>query len=329
MHREQRVVVGGEHSTWTEVVSGVPQGTVLGPLLFLTYINDLPDNIHSSVRLFADDCVLYHEIQNEIDSNELQEDLNTLVKWEENWQLCFNPSKCFVMRLTHARSPKHFDYKLGNNILNETDGHPYLGIHITNWNKHIQQTTSKANRTLGFIKRNLHSCPKHTKESAYKTLVRVTVRPLVEYTSAVWDPHTMDLTNQIEMIQKRAARFVCNDYSSRSPGSVTNMLKSLEWESLANRRITHRLTIFQQARLGHLSLPTGNLLQPVQRQSRHLHKNAYSTIATSKDCMKYSFFPRTFLDWNSLPELITNIDSIPHFKEAVANNLKAKQQQQD
>jgi hypothetical protein len=232
------------------------------------------------------------------------------------------------MRLTHARSPKHFDYKLGNNILNETDGHPYLGVQITSkltWNKHIQQTTSKANRTLGFIQRNLYSCPKHTKESAYKTLVR----PLVEYTSAVWDPHTKDLSNQIEMIQKRAARFVCNDYSSRSPGSVTNMLKSLEWESLANRRITHRLTIFQQARLGHLSLPTGNLLQPVQRQSRHLHKNAYSTIAASKDCMKYSFFPRTVRDWNSLPELITNIDSIPHFKEAVANNLKAKQQQQD
>ena len=69
--RKQRVVVGGEHSTWTNVVSGVPQGTVLGPLLFLTYINDLPDNIHSTVRLFADDCVLYREIKNESDSHEL------------------------------------------------------------------------------------------------------------------------------------------------------------------------------------------------------------------------------------------------------------------
>jgi hypothetical protein len=326
-HREQRVVVGGEHSAWTEVVSGVPQGTVLGPLLFLTYINDLPDNLHSSVRLFADDCVLYHEIQNELDSNELQEDLNTLGKWEENWQLCFNPAKCFVMRLTHARSPKRFEYKLGENVLSETDCHPYLGVHITNkltWNKHIQQTTSKANRTLGFIKRNLHSCPKQTKESAYKTLVR----PLVEYTSAVWDPHTKDLTNQIEMIQRRAARFVCNDYTSRSPGCVTDMLNSLEWESLANRRKIRRLTIFQQARLGHLSLPTGNLLQPVQRQSRHLHKNAYNNISTNKDCMKFSFFPRTVLDWNSLPEPITNIQSIPQFKEAVSSNLKTKQAKQ-
>ena len=63
-YRKQRVVIGGEHSTWTQVMSGVPQGTVLGPLLFLTYINDLPNNIHSSIRLFADDCILYREIKN-------------------------------------------------------------------------------------------------------------------------------------------------------------------------------------------------------------------------------------------------------------------------
>ena len=79
-YRKQRVVIGGEHSTWTQVMSGVPQGTVLGLLLFLTYINDLPNNVHSSIRLFADDCVLYREIKNEIDSQELQKDLNSLMK---------------------------------------------------------------------------------------------------------------------------------------------------------------------------------------------------------------------------------------------------------
>jgi hypothetical protein len=83
-HRVQRVVVGGEHSTWTDVDSGVPQGTVLGPLLFLAYINDLPDNISSNVRLFADVCVLYREIKNEFDSTSLQEDLDKLVTWEKN-----------------------------------------------------------------------------------------------------------------------------------------------------------------------------------------------------------------------------------------------------
>jgi len=259
------------------VVSGVPQGTVLGPLLFLTYINDLPDKLHSSVRLFADDCVLYHEIHNEIDAEELQEDLNTLVEWEKQWQLCFNPSKCFIMRLTHARSTKHFEYKLGESILNETDGHPYLGVFISNklnWKDHIHQITSKANRTLGFIRRNFYTCPKATKEAAYKALVR----PLLEYSSATWDPYTKEQINKIEMVQKRSARFVFNDFTSRTPGTVTKMLQTLEWDSLEDRRKIRRLTILQQARLGHLSLPIGTLLQPVQRQ--------YTTITTSKDCMK-------------------------------------------
>ena len=94
-YRKQGVVIGGEHSTWTQVISGVPQGTVLGPLLCLTYINDLPNNIHLSIRLFADDCVLYREIKNENDSQELQKDLNSLMKWEYDWQMHFNPQKMF------------------------------------------------------------------------------------------------------------------------------------------------------------------------------------------------------------------------------------------
>ena len=174
--RKQRVVVGGEHSTWTKVVSGVPQGTVLGPLLFLIYINDLPDNIHSAVRLFADDCVLYREIKNEFDSHELQKDLNRLAQWEHDWQMHFNTQKCFDMRITHARHVKHYNYTLGDSTLQETDSHPYLGVCITKdltWNKHIHQITASANRTLAFVRRYLHSCPKNIKTTAYAILVRI------------------------------------------------------------------------------------------------------------------------------------------------------------
>ena len=88
--RVQRVVVGGEHSAWTDVVSGVPQGTGLGPLLFLAYINDLPNNLNSEVRLFADDCVVYRQIQNDFDHTLLQDDLITLEKWQNDWQMSFN-----------------------------------------------------------------------------------------------------------------------------------------------------------------------------------------------------------------------------------------------
>jgi ribonuclease P/MRP protein subunit RPP40 len=188
-HRTQRVHVSGEKSPWCDVISGVPQGTVLGPLLFLAYINDLPDNIQSSVRLFADDCVIYREIKNDLDAQALQEDLDTLGRWEQTWLMKFNTSKCFIMKLTHARSTKPHSYTLGGAILAETGSHSYLGVCINNklsWNQHIQEITAKANRTLGFIKRNLHSCNKATKEVAYKSLVR----PKLEYSSAVWDPYT-------------------------------------------------------------------------------------------------------------------------------------------
>ena len=130
------------------------------------------------------------------------------------------------MRLTHSRTPKIYSYELGGHILQYTNNHTYLGIDICNnlsWNKHINRIVSSASRSLGFIKRNLYSCPKHIKATAYLTLVR----PLLEYSSSVWDPHSQDLINKLERVQRRAARFVVNDYSRHS--SVSVMLNQLDW----------------------------------------------------------------------------------------------------
>ena len=158
-----------------------------------------------------------------------------------------------------------------------------------------------------------HECPQQTKEAAYRTLVR----PLVEYSSAVWDPYTQDLI--LKKCKKEQHALCVATLHLAEEGCVSNMIKSLDWDSLANRCKIHRLTVFQQARQSHLSLPVETLLQPVQRHSRHLHANAYNIISTNKDCMKYSFFPRTIINWNSLPEPIINIASIPQFKQALIN----------
>ena len=302
------VVVGGEHSTWTNVVSGVPQGTVLGPLLFLIYINDLPDNIHSTVRLFADDCVLYREIKHEFDSHELQKDLNRLAQWEHDWQHAFQYPKML---------------RLGDSTLQETDSHPYLGVCITKdltWNKHIHQITASANRTLAFLRRNLHSCPKNIKTTAYTTLVC----PLLEYSSSVWDPHTQVLLNKIEMVQRRAARFCHNDYTSRETGCVSEMIKKLHLKLLTTRRTNRRLNIFHKAIHSHLSLPVANLLQPIKRHSRHLNSKAFNTIHVSKNCYKFSYFPRTIKDWNSLPDATVNITEPHQFKQTLTHLVPNK-----
>ena len=131
------------------------------------------------------------------------------------------------MRLTHAKSTNMFNYQLdGDSILQETKSHPYLGVTITkdlSWNDHVQQITTTANRSLFFVMRNLYQCPLNIKVSAYKALVR----PLVEYSASVWDPHSKSLINQLEAVQRRAARFCLNDFKSRSPGAVTKLLRDL------------------------------------------------------------------------------------------------------
>ena len=144
------------------------------------------------------------------------------------------------------------------------------------------------------------------------------VRPLLEYSSSVWDPHTKTLVNKIEMVQRRAARFCHNDYKTIEKGCVSEMIRKLNLEPLNIRRTNKRLTIFHKASNGHLALPIGHL-QPVLRRTRHLNSKAYNTIHTSKDCYKYSFFPRTIKDWNSLPDKIATIKEPHKFKFALAH----------
>ena len=128
--RHQRVVLGGEHSQWVRVKSGVPQGTVLGPLLFLIYVNDIPDELSSTVRLYADDCILYSGIKTQLDATRLQDDLDRLSAWVDKWQMQLNPPKCHVLRFNASRSPVITKYTIGGTVLQETPSHSYLGLMI-------------------------------------------------------------------------------------------------------------------------------------------------------------------------------------------------------
>ena len=160
--RSQQVVLDGQASDPVPVLYGVPQGSVLGPILFLIFINDLTDNIKSSVRLFADDCVLYRNIHSLQDCLILQKDLDSLGLWEADWQMKFNVAKCHSMRVTRHYSHKQIihDYTLHQQTLENVQSAKYLGITITekmDWGQHISDISSKATKTLGFLRRNLPS----------------------------------------------------------------------------------------------------------------------------------------------------------------------------
>ena len=128
--RTQKVVVEGCSSDNVPVVSGVPQGSVMEPLLFLLFINDMPDKIISTTRLFADDCIVYRQIDRPEDCAVLQEDLNTLAEWESKWGMAFHPQKCSVLSITRARSPITFSYQLKGHVLELQDSTKYLGVDV-------------------------------------------------------------------------------------------------------------------------------------------------------------------------------------------------------
>ena len=227
--RTQQVIIDGVSSDKVYVSSGLPQGTVLGPAMFLLYINDLPATIKSTVRLLADDCIMYKEITSSEDAAALQVDINSLCVWQNLWLMKFNPKKCFAMHITHKKAPRVTTYKMGDSDLQALEDHTYLGVSINNklsWNNHINKTVTKANKTLGLLRRNFHHCQQSVKAMASKTLVR----PQLEYCSTIWDPYQQVYINAVEAIQNRAARFVkCN--CSRH-NSVSVMVKDLEWKSL-------------------------------------------------------------------------------------------------
>ena len=127
-NRTQKVVVEGKLSSSAPVISCVPQGTVLGPLLFLAYINDLPSKVHDKARLFADDCLLYRRIKTDEDAESLQDDVNKLQDWEADWQMHFNPDKCELIRITNKRKTINVSHPQRSTETNEESQvpRPYL-----------------------------------------------------------------------------------------------------------------------------------------------------------------------------------------------------------
>ena len=316
-HRKQSVPLEGTKSSEADVLSGVPQGTVLAPLLFLAFINDLPDvTKHLDDRLFADDCLLYRHISSIQDSALLQQDLSALEKWETTWQMQFHPQKCTVIRINpNRRRLINSSYQIHGHTLEVVDSSKYLGVTISedlNWIKHIDDTVNKANKTLGFVRRNLSDCSAPVKSAAYTTMVR----PRLKYSSTVWYPHHNRDIHNLEQVQRRAARFVNRNYTEQTPGCVTNMIQSLGWESLQHRRYINRLTMFFKIQNGFLDISPDfvQLNDQLTRGSKHLRQ-----LPATNDAYKFSLYPRTISHWNRLPTHIPDLLSPQGFRNALAN----------
>ena len=312
--RSQQVVIEGVTSDTVSVTSGVPQGSVLGPILFLIFINDISKDITSTVRLFADDTIIYRSISSDADCAILQKDLNALDAWSVEWQMEFHPSKCNVIHITRARRPRETSYSIYGTALASVSSVKYLGVEITpdvRWNKHIRSTRNKASGTLSFLQRNLRISSTEVKTRAYQSFVR----PRLEFASAVWDPHTKANIDCIEMVQRRAARWVLGRYHNKS--SVTDMLAHLGWRSLQLRRIDTRLTMLYKMRNGLVSLDTSSYLIPMTGIASSAQPHKYLVPPTKTQVHQYSFFPRTISVWNRLPHEVAMAPTLDAFKGIV------------
>ena len=233
----------------------------------------------------------------------------------------FQPVKCNIMQITRKRIKKiNASYSLEGTVLENVEKIKYLGVTITNdlkWNTHVSNICTKANRTLGFLRRNLAACPLDVKESAYKGLVR----PILEYGSSVWDPQSILLQDELEKVQKRAARFVTGNYVDYETGSMTGILKQLKWESLKKRRKDSRLIMLYKGLKGAASIPTNDLVPPTRRTRNH-HSLAFQIPMAGTDIYKSSFFPQTIRDWNLVTDSLISasecaVDSVTKFTSLV------------
>ena len=208
--RQQRVMIAGIGSKWAPVLSGVPQGSVLGPALFICYINDMPNTISSFIYMYADDTTVSREVCSSEDCKALQSDVNHIQTWSDTWQLKFNSSKCKVMHIGHANT--HAKYFMKHNgsemVLESASEEKDLGVWIDEklkFTNHVGHVMAKSNQILGLIKRSFV----YRDTEVIKKLFTTLVRPHVEYANTVWHPRFKKDVEHIEKVQRRATRLVC------------------------------------------------------------------------------------------------------------------------
>ena len=312
-----------------QIVSGVPQGSVLGPLLFIIYINDMPNLLNHICKLFADDSKLIGIIRNTQDSNILQSDIEKLVQWADDWSMQFNEEKCKVMYIGNTKRLKHpytmkSSTKLERHTLQETTVEKDLGVYISNnlkWKNQVDHSVQKANAVLGALKRTF-SC--WTKDSL-KMLYTVFVRPHLEYANSVWCPYLKQDIRAIESVQRRATKMV----PELKYLNYTERLRKLGLTTLKARR--QRGDLIQHFKFAnnvnhiswyHPNSLTNSLTASGPASSTRGHKQRLRGQLTKNCPTRSNYFTNRIVNpWNALPPEVISAKSVNAFKNRYDRHL--------
>ena len=320
-NRKQRVVINGSYSEYLPIESGVPQGSVLGPLLFLIYINDLEKNIKSNIKFFADDTMLFSIVKDpKVTAMELNHDLNIIRQWAYQWKMEFNPDvtkqATEIIFSCKKNKPNHPQLTFNNNTVVEVKDQKHLGLTFTpnlSFSKHIHEKLGKAKKIIGIIKHISKYLPLKTLDQMYKALVR----SHLDYCDIIYHqpakvnqpPLGVTLTSQmeeIERIQYQAALAITGAWKG---SSRVKLYEELGWESLSERRRSRR--ILQIHKIEHNITPyyLKDKLPSHRRTQEGNLLNSFYDYQRRTERFMMSFFPDAVASWNIFIDYFRNIPS--------------------
>jgi len=312
-NRTQAVVIKGSCSSYLTVHAGVPQGSVLGPLLFLIYINDIVNDITSTTKLFADDTSIYLSLDNPQDRTDiLNSDLTKITIWAKKWKISFSEPKTKLLNFSNKRTPTFLPLHFGTSILTEVDQHKHLGIILQTdckWTSHINMIISKCRPFLACLRSFKHRLSRKALEILYKSFIV----PHLDYCDVVWDNCTQEQASALEDIQLDAIRTIT--------GTVRGTSHSLLYKEsgiipLTERRRRHKLKMFHK--IIHDKTPSyiKKEIPPLITSTNPYHRrrpNDRLVPRCKHELYKNSFFPSTTYLWNKLPEYIQETNSLMTF----------------
>ena len=307
--REMRTSVRNEKSEWRRVTSGVPQGSVLAPVMFLIYINDMPEGVRSYMSMFADDAKLMKKVKDKEDCEDLQRDLDKVYEWSQTWEMEFNAKKCHVMELGKSKNRPTKSYKMGNEPMNVSHEEKDLGVTFQDTlspEKHINRLFGQAYGTLQNIKVAFHYMDK----DMMKKIITTMIRPKLEYAAVAWSPHCKKHVNKLERIQRIATKLVPELVNK----PYEDRLKEMNLPSLEQRRERGDLITLFKIVNGIDVMDREDLLIPRRKQGLRGHGKELSKPTCHKNIRKYSFPYRNIEAWNGLDRSVVEAGSIHQLK---------------
>ena len=320
--RRQRVCVNGSHSDWSQVVSGVPQGSCLGPVLFIIYINDLPDVVKSLTQMYADDTKVYSESNNVELQEQLQNDIENLVNWADTWQLRFNADKCHSVHLGHNNERTKYNMRRHGCeekiVLLQSQVEKDLGVQVDDelkFSTHIIAQTNKANRLVGLIRRSFTYLDKELMKQLFISLVR----PVLEFANVVWMPRFQKDIDLLENVQKRATKLV----PGMKDKNYNERLKLMKLPSLKFRR--NRGDLIEVYKYTHDFYNVNNSMFELDKNNRTRGHNLKLVKPRCRLGVRQNFFSNRIIDkWNNLPAEIVNSPTLNSFKSRLDHHLASE-----